>query len=107
MASPQLCTPKNDANAALHLIEPLRVQVAGHLDVVTPADDGRANARVVKAFPNGDGEDLWTRWFLTMRTGRKSDEIRAAGRVMVEGQRVAIDVTQGQKGPEAAGLRLI
>jgi hypothetical protein len=27
------------------------------------------------------GEDLWTRWFLTMRTGRKSDEIRAAGRV--------------------------
>jgi general stress protein 26 len=49
--------------------------------VVTPADDGRANARVVKAFPNGDGEDLWTRWFLTMRTGRKSDEIRAAGRV--------------------------
>jgi|SRR5258708_4530966 hypothetical protein len=43
--------------------------------------DGRANARVVKAFPNGDGEDLWTRWFLTLRAGRKSAEIRAAGRV--------------------------
>lgn len=49
--------------------------------VATSGSDGRANARVVKAFPNGDGEDLWTRWFLTMRTGRKSAEIRAAGRV--------------------------
>jgi hypothetical protein len=49
--------------------------------VVTAAGDGRANARVVKAFPNGDGEDPWTRWFLTMQTGRKSAEIRAAGRV--------------------------
>lgn len=48
---------------------------------VTSAGDGRANARVVKAFPNGDGEDLWTRWFLTLRAGRKSAEIRAAGRV--------------------------
>jgi general stress protein 26 len=48
---------------------------------ITVVGDGRANARVVEAFPNGDGEDLWTRWFLTMRTGRKSDEIRAAGRV--------------------------
>ena len=48
---------------------------------VTSVGDGRANARVVKAFPNGDREDLWTRWFLTMRTGRKSAEIRAAGRV--------------------------
>jgi hypothetical protein len=33
---------------------------------VTSAGDGRANARVAKAFPNGDGEDLWTRWFLTL-----------------------------------------
>jgi len=49
--------------------------------VVTSGGDGRANARVVKAFPNGDREDLWTRWFLTMRAGRKSAEIRAAGRV--------------------------
>src|ERR1700693_4812558 len=49
--------------------------------VATPAGGGHVNARVVKAFPNGDGEDLWTRWFLTMRTGRKSAEIRAAGRV--------------------------
>ncbi len=48
---------------------------------VTSAGDGHANARVVKAFPNGDGEDLWTRWFLTLRAGRKSAEIRAAGRV--------------------------
>lgn len=49
--------------------------------VVTAAGDGHANARVVKVFPNGDGDDLWTRWFLTMRTGRKSAEICAAGRV--------------------------
>src|SRR5712692_9936628 len=48
MASPQLCTPKNDANDALHLIEPLRVQVAGHLDVlmVLPGDlEGEARGR--------------------------------------------------------------
>lgn len=57
--------------------------------VVTPAGDGCANARVVKAFPNGDGEDLWTRWFLTMRTGRKSAEIRAAGRVTLAYQHAA------------------
>jgi len=49
--------------------------------VVTAAGDGRANARVVKAFPNAEGEDFWTRWFLTMRTGRKSAEILAASRV--------------------------
>jgi general stress protein 26 len=49
--------------------------------VATPAGGGPVNARVVKAFPNGDGEDLWTRWFLTTRTGRKSAEIRDAGRV--------------------------
>jgi general stress protein 26 len=49
--------------------------------VVTPAGGGRTNARVVKAFPSQDGEDPWTRWFLTMRAGRKSAEISAAGRV--------------------------
>jgi general stress protein 26 len=49
--------------------------------VATPAGSGHVNARVVKAFPNGDGEDLWTRWFLTMRTGRKAAEICDAGRV--------------------------
>jgi general stress protein 26 len=49
--------------------------------VATPAGGGHVNTRVVKAFPNAEGEDLWTRWFLTMRTGRKSAEIRAAGRV--------------------------
>jgi general stress protein 26 len=49
--------------------------------VVTASGGGSANARVVKAFPNGDGDDLWTRWFLTLRNGRKSAEIRAAGRV--------------------------
>ena len=42
--------------------------------VVTAAGGGGANARVVKAFPSADGEDPWTRWFLTMRTGRKSAE---------------------------------
>jgi len=49
--------------------------------VATPAGGGHVNARVVKAFPNGNGEDPWTRWFLTMRTGRKSAEIHAAGLV--------------------------
>jgi general stress protein 26 len=49
--------------------------------VVTAAEDGAANARAVKAQPNGAAEDFWTRWFLTPRIGRKSAEIRNAGRV--------------------------
>ena len=49
--------------------------------VVTAAPDGGANARVVKAQQSGAGEDCWTRWFLTPRNGRKSAEIRQAGRV--------------------------
>jgi general stress protein 26 len=50
--------------------------------VITPNPDGLgANARVVKAQPGSDGEDFWTRWFLTPRVGRKAAEIRATGRV--------------------------
>jgi general stress protein 26 len=49
--------------------------------VVTPARDGGAHARVVKAFPNDHGEAWWTRWFLTRRLARKTAEIRDAGRV--------------------------
>jgi general stress protein 26 len=49
--------------------------------VVTQADDGGTNARVVKTQPGAEGEDFWMRWFLTPRTGRKSAEIRKAGRV--------------------------
>ncbi len=65
------------------LLEAARQTIAAvrYCWVVTSAGDGRANARVVKAFPSSDGEDLWTCWFLTMRTGRKSAEIRATGRV--------------------------
>jgi general stress protein 26 len=49
--------------------------------VVTAAGDGGANARAVKAFPNEEGDDVWTRWFLTNRGGRKATEISRAGRV--------------------------
>lgn len=49
--------------------------------VVTVADDGDAHARAVKAFPNETDEDVWTRWFLTSRIGRKASEIRETGRV--------------------------
>ena len=49
--------------------------------VVTQAGDGGANARVVKTQPGAEGEDFWTRWFLTPRIGRKAAEIRRAGRV--------------------------
>jgi general stress protein 26 len=49
--------------------------------VVTAAEDGGAHARVVKAQPSAAGEDLWTRWFLTPRIGRKAAEIRQAGRL--------------------------
>lgn len=65
------------------LLEAARQTIAAvrYCWVVTSAGDGRANARVVKAFASSDGEDLWTCWFLTMRTGRKSVEIRTTGRV--------------------------
>jgi general stress protein 26 len=49
--------------------------------VVTQAGDGGASARVVKTQPGAEGEDFWTRWFLTPRIGRKAAEIRRAGRV--------------------------
>src|ERR1700728_5359123 len=49
--------------------------------VITPAGNGDAHARVVKAQRNGAGEDFWLRWFLTPRVGRKSSEIHRAGRV--------------------------
>jgi general stress protein 26 len=49
--------------------------------VMTVAEDGGANARVVQAPPTRDGEDFWTRWFLTPRIGRKAAEIGRMGRV--------------------------
>jgi len=48
MASPPALHAKNDTNDAPHLIEPLRVQVVGHLDVlmVLPGDlEGEARGR--------------------------------------------------------------
>jgi general stress protein 26 len=48
--------------------------------VVTSAEEDDANARVVNAQPSRPGEDFWTRWFLTPRTGRKAEEIRRTGR---------------------------
>lgn len=49
--------------------------------VVTAAGNGGAHARAVKAFPNEAGEDVWTRWFLTNRIGRKATEIKKNGQV--------------------------
>jgi general stress protein 26 len=48
--------------------------------VVTASGHGGANARAVKAFPNAPDEDVWTRWFLTNRAGRKATEIGDTGR---------------------------
>jgi general stress protein 26 len=72
-----------DQHHVERLLEAARQTIAAvrYCWVVTSAGDGHANARVVKAFPSSDGEDPWTCWFLTMRTGRKSAEIRATGRV--------------------------
>jgi general stress protein 26 len=49
--------------------------------VITAAERGNANARVVNAQPDGDNEEFWVRWFLTPRTGRKAMEIGRYGRV--------------------------
>ena len=55
--------------------------------VVTSAGDGGANARIVKAQPTRDGEDFWTRWFLTPRAGRKAaGALTSVGRIDCEGQ---------------------
>jgi general stress protein 26 len=43
--------------------------------VITAAEGGGANARVVNAQSGGDDEEFWVRWFLTPRTGRKAIEI--------------------------------
>jgi general stress protein 26 len=48
--------------------------------VVTAADRGDANARVVNAQAGDPGEDFWVRWFLTPRSGRKAAELRRTGR---------------------------
>jgi general stress protein 26 len=49
--------------------------------VITAGADGGANARIVKTQRNDEGDDFWTRWFLTPRIGRKSAEIHRSGRV--------------------------
>jgi general stress protein 26 len=49
--------------------------------VVTSAQNGGAHARVVKTFPNVNGEPWWARWFLTRHLARKTAEIRNSGRV--------------------------
>jgi general stress protein 26 len=43
--------------------------------VITAAEGGDANARVVNAQPSDNDEEFWVRWFLTPRTGRKAMEI--------------------------------
>ncbi|MBV9587510.1 MAG: pyridoxamine 5'-phosphate oxidase family protein [Alphaproteobacteria bacterium] len=59
--------------------------------VVTASGGGGANARAVKAFPNAPGEDVWARWFLTNRVGRKATEIRDTGRATLAYQQSSGD----------------
>jgi pyridoxine/pyridoxamine 5'-phosphate oxidase len=49
--------------------------------VVTQAEDGGANARIVRDCSDCDGDALSARWFLAQRGSRKSAEIRRTGRV--------------------------
>jgi general stress protein 26 len=70
--------------------------------VVTPAAEaGGANARVVKAFPNADGEAWWIRWFLTRSAARKTAEIRKAGRVTLAFQHASGEAYVTLRGPVA------
>jgi general stress protein 26 len=66
---------------------------------VTAARDGGAHARAVKAFPNEEREDVWTRWFLTSRIGRKATEIRESGRVTLAYQHQSGDAYVALAGP--------
>jgi general stress protein 26 len=67
--------------------------------MVTCAQDGGAHARVVKAFPNENGEAWWTRWFLTRRLARKTAEIRNAGHVTLAFQHHSGDAYVSLTGP--------
>ena len=67
--------------------------------VITAADGGGANARIVKAQPSANGEDFWTRWFLTPRIGRKSAEIGKARRVTFAYQHDSGDAFVALAGP--------
>ena len=51
--------------------------------------------------------DLYHRLIRLGRYVRKKAPERAGIAGLMEGQRVAVDVIDGRKGPEAAGLRLI
>lgn len=67
--------------------------------VVTSAKAGDAHARVVKAFPNENGEIWWTRWFLTRRLARKTAEIHDAGRVTLAFQHASGSAYVSLAGP--------
>ncbi len=49
--------------------------------VSTQAEDGGANARAVRSFPGLQGEDEWTRRFLSRRVSRKVAELRRQPRI--------------------------
>ncbi len=67
--------------------------------VVTSAKGGDAHARVVKAFPNENGEMWWTRWFLTRSLARKTAEIHDAGRVTLAFQHASGNAYVSLAGP--------
>lgn len=101
--------PDSAASGAARQLEVERLlAAAGHAIaevpfcwVVTPAEAGGANARIVKAQPTRDGEDFWTRWFLTPRIGRKTAEIRRAGRVTLAYQHNSGNAYVALAGPAA------
>ena len=49
--------------------------------VVSAAEDGSANARLVLPFAADPEDDEWTRWFMTNRFSRKAGELRRSGRI--------------------------
>src|SRR6478672_9751784 len=67
--------------------------------VVTPGVEGGANARIVQAQPSSQGEDFWTRWFLTPPNGRKAAEIRRAGRASLAYQHASGEAFVTLSGP--------
>jgi general stress protein 26 len=67
--------------------------------VITQGDNGEVSARVVKSQPGDVGDDFWTRWFLTPRTGRKSAEIRKSARVTLAYQHVSGNAYVAVAGP--------
>jgi general stress protein 26 len=100
MPSPALSDAAQQQQEVEQLLAAARrtIEEVPYFWVVTAGSEG-ANARIVQGQPNRDGEDFWTRWFLTPPNGRKAAEIRRAGRASLAYQHASGEAFVTLSGP--------